>query len=353
MKPNVYTEFVNGNRTVTFERTLEEVSTADGMNLIVTHKRPVSRDIVGTIVFVHGLGQNRYSWTLTRRSLENYFVSHGFETFNAELRGHGLSRAAGSDYPTGFETYVDYDIPAILEAAYTRSGGRKVFLIGHSLGGTIAYCLPSELERYLAGIIAIGGPFRMGEGNALLRAGATLGSALGNALRLYRFHPRAFYIDVIGLLVRYGLFFFDNRFNRFPIQVWFPGSIERDILIERIEKGFDRTSFAVFWLMIEWAAHGRLHASDGRTGLEDRIASLHVPVLFVVGDRDYVVPERSVRDAHILAGSRDKALKVFGGEARGLHWGHCDLICGEHAPRVTWPYMLEWIQRRLPQSESV
>ncbi|RME47063.1 MAG: alpha/beta fold hydrolase, partial [Chloroflexi bacterium] len=253
MKRNIYTEFVNGTQTVQFERTLVEVPTADGMNLIVTHKRPVDRDVIGTIVFVHGLGQNRYSWTLTRRSLENFFVSQGLETFNAELRGHGLSRAAGSDYPTGFETYLQFDIPAILEAVYDISGGRKVFLIGHSLGGTIAYCLEADLQRYLAGIISIGGPFRMGQGNFLLRLGATVGSKAGNLLRLYRFHPRAFYIDVIGLLVKYGLFFFDNRFNRFPIQVWFPKSIERDILIERIEKGFDRTSFAVFWLMIEWA----------------------------------------------------------------------------------------------------
>ncbi len=348
MERNIHTELVNGTQTVQFERTLHEVVTADGMNLVMTHKRPVSGKVNGTVLFIHGLGQNRYSWTLTRRSLENYFVSEGLETFNAELRGHGLSRANGSDYPTGFETYLEFDVPAILEAVHDISGGRKAFLVGHSLGGTIAYCLEPEHQRYLAGVISIGGPFRMGQGNLLLRLGARLGAFAGNLVRLHRFHPRAFYVDVIGVLVKYGLFFFDNRFNRLRVQVWFPKSIERDILVERIEKGFDRTSFAVFWLLIEWAASGRLHASDGKSGFEDRIAALDVPILFVVGDRDYVVPERSVREAFDKAATTDKELKVFGGEARGLHWGHCDLICGQHAPRVTWPYMMDWIRKRLP-----
>ncbi len=350
MRARIHTEFINGASTVQFERTLHEVGTADGMNLVVTHKRPVSGEVRGAVLFIHGLGQNRYSWTLTRRSMENYFVSKGLETFNAELRGHGLSRANGSEYPTGFETYLQFDVPAILEAVHEISGGRKVFLVGHSLGGTIAYCLPPQLQDYLAGIISIGGPFRMGKGNPLLRVGAKVGVTAGNLVRLHRLHPKAFYVDVIGLLVRYGLFFFDNPFNRIPVQVWFPRSIERDILVERIEKGFDRTSFAVFWLLIEWAASGRLHGSDGTRGFEDRISALTVPILFVVGDRDYVVPETSVREAYEKAGSSDKELKVFGNEARGLHWGHCDLICGEHAPRITWPYMWRWIEARLPDS---
>jgi len=69
--------------------------------------------------------------------------------------------------------------------------------------------------------------------------------------------------------------------------------------------------------------------------------------LFVNGDRDVAVTQAAVREAYEKAASGDKTFKVFGGEHPGLHWGHIDLIFGRHAPEITWPYMLEWMNRRL------
>ena len=160
-------------------------------------------------------------------------------------------------------------------------------------------------------------------------------------------HPQTFYIDFIGFFAQFGLPVLDNRFNRIPLQVWYPGSIEKDILAERIEKGFDRTSFNVAWLLVEWASSGKFHSSDGTMDFEENIADLKIPIFFVVGDKDCAVPEASVREAYLKAGSRDKQLKVFGGEAPGLHWGHCDLICGREAPRIVWPEVLRWIEQHL------
>lgn len=341
-------EAVDGEQTVELHRSLHEVTTDDGMNLIMTRKRPVGRESVAPILFVHGLGQNRYSWTLSRRSLENYFVSEGYETFNVELRGHGLSRANGCEYPARFETYLFYDMPAVFRSLREITGGRKLFYYGHSLGGAISYCIGAAHQADLAGVVSIAGPFTLARGNMTMKLLARSGVLLDKLIPFRLLHPEAFYIDVIGFLASYGLFALDNRFNVFPLQVWYPGSIERDILTERIEKGFDRTSFNVFWLLVEWAASGKLHGSDRTTSLEDHITDLRVPILFVIGDRDYTVPEASVREACQKAASEDKTVKVFGGERPGLHWGHCDLICGRHAPRVVWPYLLDWMRQRLP-----
>ena len=138
-KKRIYTGIVTGTETVRMRRYIHQIPTEDGEILLMTRKVPVDNRQRGSVLLVHGLAQNRFSWTLSGRSLENYLVSQGFETFNVELRGHGLSRAIGGDYPETFETYLDYDIPAILERVTALTRGKKVFYIGHSLGGTIAY----------------------------------------------------------------------------------------------------------------------------------------------------------------------------------------------------------------------
>ncbi len=162
--------------------------------------------------------------------------------------------------------------------------------------------------------------------------------------------PDVFYIDTIGIAASIGLGLLDHPWYRIPLQVWYPESMERDILSERILKGFDRTSFNVVKFFFQWGARGKFVSSDGKTDFEEEIHDLTIPILFVNGDRDVAVPEAAVREAYEKAGSRDKIFKVFGGEIDGLHWGHIDLILGRHAPEITWPYMREWMDHRICMS---
>ncbi|MBC2714218.1 MAG: alpha/beta hydrolase [Desulfobacteraceae bacterium] len=342
------TAAINGNQSVKYYRKIHEVTTKDGMNLIMTQKLPVDSKPRGFVMLVHGLGQNRYTWTLTERSIENFLIDKGFSTFNIELRGHGLSRANGSDHPETFETYLNYDIPAFIEAIYNITGGEKIFYMGHSLGGSISYCIGSKFRDKLAGIISIGGPFNMAHGNRLLQSIAHIGVTLGKLYPFPKLQPDVFYIDYIGILVSMGLVdLMDHRWNRIPLQIWYPGSIEKNILKERITKGFDRTSFNVIKFFFKWGAKGKFISSDGRFDFEDHIRQLRIPILFVNGDRDYGVPESAIKEAFEKAESDDKIFKTFGMENSGHHWGHCDLICGKHAPEVTWPYMLNWLEERI------
>jgi polyhydroxyalkanoate synthase subunit PhaC len=339
-------KIINGDDTISYYRSLHEVTTHDGMNLIMIRKTPMDRKPKAPVMLVHGLGQNRYSWTLSKRSFENYLIAEGFETFNVELRGHGLSRANGSVYPEIFETYLTADMPAFVEAIAGLTGGRKTFYIGHSLGGSMAYCAGAQLQDRLAGVISIGGPFNMTKGNRLLKVIAHAGVTLGKLNPIHR-QPDAFYIDVIGIAASLGLGLLDHPAYRIPLQVWYPESMERDILSERITKGFDRTSFNVVKFFFQWGARGKFVSSDGNTDFEEEIRKLTIPILFVNGDADVAVPEAAVREAYEKAGSGDKIFKVFGGEIKGLHWGHIDLILGRHAPAFTWPYMRDWMDQRI------
>ncbi len=130
----ITTATVNGNQYVKYYRKIHEVATKDGMNLIMSEKSPVNQKSKGYVMLVHGLGQNRYTWTLTKRSLENYLTENGFTTFNIELRGHGLSRANGSNHPETFETYLDYDMPAFVDAIFKITGGGNILLYGPQPG---------------------------------------------------------------------------------------------------------------------------------------------------------------------------------------------------------------------------
>lgn len=340
-------ESVNQDRTVAFCRYLHEVNTEDGASLIMTQKVPLDEKPVGTVMLVHGLGQNRYTWNLSKRSLENYLVANGFEIFNVELRGHGLSRANESEYPKRFSTYLQYDLPACIQSIREISAAEKIFYVGHSLGATIAYCIGARFQDELAGILSIGGPFNMARGNRLLKTIARAGVAVEKLVPFRVPYPKAFYIDYIGALAKSGLFLMDNRFYRVPLQVWYPGSMERDVLEERIAKGFDRTGMNIVRFMFKWGSQGKFRGLYGNTDYEQEITRMKTPILFVVGDKDHAVPLAAVQKAYDTVGSSDKTLKVFDKPGTGVHWGHIDLITGKNAPRHVWPFMLRWLKKRL------
>jgi polyhydroxyalkanoate synthase len=310
-------------------------------------KTPVHDSIKAPVILVHGWGQNRYSWSLSSRSMEHYLVANGYETFNIELRGHGLSREAGSDHPENFRTYYKYDIPAFLEAVHEITNGRKMFYIGHSLGGTLSYVSGPLYQEYIAGIISIAGPIHFMKGNPLMKAFAKAGVFFNNFIPFAKIHPKPFYIDQAGKLARQFIDVLDSPLFVSPVQLWYPESMERDLLLERIDKGFDRTSFQVTWDLLEWTASGEFISKDN-VNYEERMKDMQMPIFFVVGDKDTMVQGTDIEEACQRAGSADKTWKVFGGEEPGLHWGHLDLIHGKRAPDIIWPAVRSWMDDRLP-----
>ena len=342
----IYTGTVNGDQTVKFYKRLHEVTTDDGMNLIMTQKSPVGKKSRAPVMLVHGLGQNRYSWSLTNLSLENYLVSLGFTTFNVELRGHGLSRANGSDYPITFESYLTQDIPAFISEIKRISGRDKMFYMGHSLGGTISYCIGSRFQDSLLGIISVAGPFTMAAGNITLKSIAKAGSLAFKLLPMRHVHRQPFPVDYVGVVAKTALFVLDNPLNKFPVGVWYPGSMERDVLVERIARGFDRTSISVARLLVDWGACGKLHGTGKKEDFEEQVEDLKIPLLFINGDRDYAVPPSAALQAWEKSPSQDKTFLVYREEDTGVHWGHCDLIFGKTAPEHVWPDIGGWLLKR-------
>ncbi len=340
-------EVVNLDTTTLLYKELFEAETRDGVKLIVTRKRPIDRSRERTpVILIHGVGQNRFSFDLSRRSMMNFLVSEGFDVYNAELRGHGLSRANGSPYPKTFDDYVDYDLPALIDFVRRLSRHDKVFVIGHSLGGTISYAAAPDQQQYLKGLVPIAGPCHLGRGVPLLQGlGKTLGF-LQRALPVGHLLPEFFMVDLIGVLASPLINLIDHPRNGVLDHIWFPRSIERDILLERIELGFDRTGTAVIGIMVRWANSGEFHDTNRERDFEERLKQVEVPALFITGDRDTAVPAPSVEGAFQNLLGPDKTWREFGMERDGVHFGHCDLICGSEAPGIVWPVISAWLKER-------
>jgi len=338
-------EVVDGADRVKLVKQLHEVRTADGMSLMMISKRPVDGD-PHPVLLVHGLGQNRYSWHLSGRSFANFLVQRGYWTFNLELRGHGLSRTLGSRHPRDLDEYVLLDVPAALDQIAELAGGSLPFFVGHSLGGMIGYRLEPATTQRLKGMISVAGPFYFGQGNLPLRALAKLGRpALDlSVIRLVPTLPLP--IDAVGTAVRASLPFWDFPYNFFPVQVWCPRSIERDLLRERIADGFDRTSANILRQMVVWAARGRFMDKGDEAEDDRRLAAFDIPLLCLAGDRDTAVPLGSIEPGFERVGAADKTLRLYGEERDGVPFGHCDLICGRHAPRIVWPEVAAWLDAR-------
>ncbi len=285
------------------------------------------------VLLVHGFAQNRYSWHTSRRSMSTWLAAQGWDVWNLELRGHGRSRGLADQAHVGlgaesFEDYV-HDVARVAEVL-----GRRTFLMGHSLGGAACYAAATRVP--VAGVVGIGALFGFGRHNWALGLLARVTHRLAPLIRASNLTVRTKAAGhVVGRLYQAT----DIAGYTFPISGWWPGSVERELLHERLVRGFDWTSVTVWLEMCRWYAEQRFDHQDAW-------AATDVPVAVVVGDRDHLMPLGDARAAYDLSGSSDKVLKLFEPYDHAVHWGHLDLILGRHAPAHTWTWIDAWLKAR-------
>lgn len=282
------------------------------------------------IVLVHGFAQNRYTWHSTGRSPSAWFANEGFDVWNLELRGHGLSRGGGS--ADRFADYVD-DAAAVSDAL------GPAFWIGHSLGGAVGYAAATQSS--MAGMIGIGGLYSFAQANRTLKALCQLSTALGvggGASMLGALNIR---MRLAGKLIGRLYSVSDIAGYAFPISGWAPGSVEPELLAERLERGFDWTSLSVWMEMARWGAGSNFdYDAQWRT--------LDLPLLVIAGDLDHLMLPDDARVAYDRSGSTDKTFLLLDDYKTGHHWGHLDMISGRYARRWVWEPIAAWIRARIP-----
>lgn len=104
-------------------------------------------------LLVHGLGAHTGRWEF----LADFLSLNNMASYAIELKGFGQSGTAHG-YIDSFESYYK-DIIRLGTIAGRRHPGRKVFLIGESMGGLIAYLLAAREPAVCDGLICLSPAF--------------------------------------------------------------------------------------------------------------------------------------------------------------------------------------------------
>lgn len=99
------------------------------------------------LVVVHGLFEHGGRYT----NLVNFFVPKGYTVCSLDHRGHGKSEGLRG-YVERFSDYLN-DLETFFNIVRCKHGDTRTFLIGHSMGGTIATAYAVNHQCDLAGLI--------------------------------------------------------------------------------------------------------------------------------------------------------------------------------------------------------
>lgn len=315
----------------------ELLVTGGKVPLAMVRKRATDREhsTVAPVLLVHGFGQNRYAFHLPARSFANYLASAGFDVFNVDLRGHGRSRHFGGRRARGVDDYVEEDLPTAVHEVHQASGQRKVFLVGHSLGGLVSYAATPAMRDRVAGIVSIGSPYHFARGSWSLKAIAVFFRMLEvgrvptvNAPLILR---------PVGEVMRKLRRFAESPLYPVPLRGWHKGALEPHVLDEHLRLAFDRASLAEMRNMFEWASKKRFGGEEA--DYVERFERMDIPLLVIAGENDDLAPPASVRPGFARSQSRDKTYRVY-------PLGHIDLLVGRDAPITVWPLVRGWLLDR-------
>ncbi|MBN2240562.1 MAG: lysophospholipase [Dehalococcoidales bacterium] len=109
------------------------------------------------LMVAHGYAEHsgRYS------HFADYFVDRGYAVYALDHRGHGKSEGERV-YVEKFLDYVD-DLKTFFDIIRKENPGKKVFLVGHSMGSAITLLYTARYQDELAGMITSGGGINKGD----------------------------------------------------------------------------------------------------------------------------------------------------------------------------------------------
>lgn len=296
-------------------------------------------ETLAPVLLIHGYGQNRYAFHLPLRSMANHLARAGFDVFNVDLRGRGCSGHFGARRPRSVLEFIHEDVPAALDEIRALSGDRPVFLVGHSLGGVVSYCVAVDHRSRIAGVATLGSPYHFTAGSRWLTSLTSAFLALDQRMNLPNFAVPA---RAYGKFVRTARRVVDSPFYPLPFRGFHRGAIEPEVLEQHMALAMDRGSVATMRAMFSWAqeARERKAGDDGLFGYAKRFESLDLPLLVIAGIYDDLAAPESVKPAWSHSGSSDRTY-------RELPFGHVDLLIGREAPQLTWPLLESWLTKRV------
>lgn len=225
-------------------------------------------DVRAVVVLAHGAGEHsgRYRYVVDR------LVPDGYAVYAVDHRGHG--RTPGPRAQIDRMRLVIEDLDRLVDQARTEHPGRKLFLLGHSMGGTIAITYAIVHQEKLDGL-ALSAPL------AAMEAAPAPLRLIARGLSVVAPNVGVFQVDV-------------SQVSRDPDEV---AAYLADPLVH----------------------NGKLPARTVQelTDAVSRFAAdspkLTLPLLVMIGTADALVPPAGGRMVHDRAASTDKTLHSYDG----------------------------------------
>lgn len=164
------------------EERVRFVHAPDGHRLALTEVSLDPRPILDErpcFLLIHGFAQDRRSFL--RGDIPRALLERGARVVLGELRGHGKSDQ-GEARDWSLATHLRFDLPALIDGASAIVSGRRVHLIGHSMGGMLGYALLAGSAPLLS-LTTFAAPVLIGRDRPLIRLAALAASP---AVRLGR-----------------------------------------------------------------------------------------------------------------------------------------------------------------------
>jgi pimeloyl-ACP methyl ester carboxylesterase len=314
-----------------------KVRCQDGWELTVHERRAPHRRFEEPVLLCHGLAANRCTFDFEPPySIAHYLAEAGFDCFSVEWRGISYSERPpkGRRWPdVTVDELISQDGPALIELALARTGAKRAFWVGHSLGGLVGYAVAQgPAGTKLAGLLALGSPVFFPP-DALLRRLIHMGARLSWP---WGFRNEWLSQTLAPFLGHVTLPLSDVIIN--PKHILPP--IQRKVYANMMSS----MSSNVLRQFQDWIDHDAFRSFDGSVDWRAGLAKLSLPVMVMGGSSDRLASSKNLRAQYELVGSTDKMLHIFGCD-RGdkMDYGHGDLLFGTGAPFEVYPEIRDWL----------
>ena len=262
----------------------------------ILYQKWPARDPKAVLLLVHGLGAHSARW----EAMADFFAKKGSSSYAIELKGFGETTNRPRGHIDSFNIYYR-DILKLSSLIKRENPGRKVFILGESMGGLIAFILAGQHTKEFSGLIMISPAFKNAMKFSLLT-----------------------YLDAFSSLL----------YNRRKIlSIPFTLSMcTRDIeYVRKMEKDPRESREASSGLLFSILSEG-----FKATFLFNNFS---VPTLFLLAGKDLLVDENSSRKAYKSLRLKDKTIKEY---PEMLH-----ALSIEHGKEKVFKDILSWLEPRL------
>lgn len=311
---------------------LRFVETKDGWRLAVARRAPRGEPRLPPVLLCHGLSANRgnLDFGIERWSLSLALAQAGFDCFALDLRGHGGSRRVRPGVPRrwSFDTYLEQDIPAVLDDVRSATGSDRVLWVGHSQGALLGLVAAGMYPARIAGVVAMAPPTHFSSESALRRLLPYAFLATG---RGHRFLARAA-APVAG--------WFHPALAQLA---WNSRNVEGRIYRQVMANVVEDVPAGVLKQFLDWARRDRFASVDGLTDYRVGLSGAKQPALFISGAADLLAPPAAVRAGYELWAGEKEYWNAGREAGRSVDYGHSDLIFGRRAPEEIYPRVVQWL----------